>query len=95
MTPYCSLEKEKKLVDKENVEFEYIVGCLQEVILRLEKDNSRLSEMHNVMNEKVIEIGQFAEASRENQTKKRNEAKDEKYDLQKESVQKANEERDE
>ena len=42
--------------------------------------------MHNVTDEKIIEVGHLAGASRETQTKKRNEAKDEKYDLQKESV---------
>ena len=39
-----SLEKEKKHIDKENVEFEYLVAMIQEVNQRLEKDNTRLEK---------------------------------------------------
>ncbi len=51
--------------------------------------------MTGVTDEKIVEVGKIAEAGRENQTKKRNEAKGEKYDLQQEVAVKANEEREE
>lgn len=51
--------------------------------------------MTDVTDVKIKEVGELAEAGRKNQTKKRDEAKDEKYDLQKEVIAKANEEREE
>ena len=68
-------------MDKENVEFEYMVACIQEVTQRLEKDNVRLRAMTGVTETKIKEVGELAEASRKTQTKKRDEAKDEKYEL--------------
>ena len=72
-----------------------MVACIQEVTQRLEKDNERLREMTGIADKKIVEVDQLAGAARETQTKKRNEAKGEKYDLQKEVVEKANEEREE
>ena len=37
--------------------------------------------MTNVSDKKIVEVSQLAAAARETQTKKRNEAKDEKYEL--------------
>ena len=89
----CSLEKEKKAVDKENVEFEYLVACLQEVNQRLEKDNGRLEQLTNAADEKIVEVGRLAAAARGTQTSKRDAAKEEKKELQQEVRAKAEEER--
>ena len=51
----CSLEKEKKAIDKENVEFEYMVAMIQEVCQRLEKDNVRLENFQEKADEKIKE----------------------------------------
>ena len=51
--------------------------------------------MTGVTDKKIVEVSELAAAARETQTKKRHEAKDEKYDLQKESKAKAEEEREE
>ena len=61
----------------------------------MEKDNERLREMTGVTDKKIVEVSELAAAARETQTKKRHEAKDEKYELQKESKAKAEEEREE
>ena len=86
----CSSDKDKKIVEKENVEFEYLVTCIQEINQRLEKDNAKLSLKKSDKDHKIVEENSLNTASRKENTKKRDGAKDEKYELQGEVVVKAN-----
>ena len=86
----CSADKDKKIVEKENVEFEYLVTCIQEINQRLEKDNAKLSLKKSDKDHKIVEENSLNTASRKENTKKRDGAKDEKYELQGEVVVKAN-----